>query len=189
VTRPSQSESKTKIGFSCSKRRKATERGNLLNFFPSFFLSFFRSFVSPSGVRTALPARSKVSITRPRQGLNQVSSRTQRNTIRTHAGNSPDTFPRDWLKKDNFPLIVGFLAWTIPSSIPVGAFGGHSLFWELNQSIADLFKVFPTGPALTDPFWIYLITWHLGLFSTLTFAKIGYEGRKEGYFGPVDDKK
>eukprot|EP00213_Chloropicon_mariensis_P003727 CAMPEP_0197474394 /NCGR_PEP_ID=MMETSP1309-20131121/5880_1 /TAXON_ID=464262 /ORGANISM="Genus nov. species nov., Strain RCC998" /LENGTH=148 /DNA_ID=CAMNT_0043014033 /DNA_START=188 /DNA_END=634 /DNA_ORIENTATION=+ len=142
-----------------------------------------------SGVRTALPARSKVSITRPRQGLNQVSSRTQRNTIRTHAGNSPDTFPRDWLKKDNFPLIVGFLAWTIPSSIPVGAFGGHSLFWELNQSIADLFKVFPTGPALTDPFWIYLITWHLGLFSTLTFAKIGYEGRKEGYFGPVDDKK
>ena len=34
----------TKIGFSCSKRRKATERGNLLNFFPSFFLpfSFFR---------------------------------------------------------------------------------------------------------------------------------------------------
>merc|ERR1711904_272447 len=57
-----------------------------------------------SGVRTALPARSKVSITRPRQGLNQVSSRTQRNTIRTHAGNSPDTFPRDWLKKDNFPL-------------------------------------------------------------------------------------
>ena len=62
------------------------------------------------------------------------------------------------------------------------------MFWELNQSIADLFKVFPTGPALTDPFWIYMITWHIGLFSTLTFAKIGYEGRKEGYFGPVDKK-
>ena len=73
MTRPSQRGEQTKIGFSCSKRRKATERGNLLNFFPSFFLSFFRSFVSPSGVRTALPARSKVSITRPRQGLNQVS--------------------------------------------------------------------------------------------------------------------
>merc|ERR1712241_224954 len=125
-----------------------------------------------SGVRTALPARSKVSITRPRQGLNQVSSRTQRNTIRTHAGNSPDTFPRDWLKKDNFPLICGFLAWTIPSSIPVGSFGGESLFWRLNESIKIGFDNFPTGPGVTDPFWIYMLTWHIGLFVTLTLAKI-----------------
>lgn len=73
--------------------------------------------------------------------------------------------------------------WTIPSSIPVGSFGGSSLFYRLNESIAEGFAKFPTGPGLTDPFWVYMLTWHIGLFLTLTLAKIGYEGKKEGYFG------
>ena len=48
---------------------------------------------------------------------------------------------------------------------------------------AEGFAKFPTGPGLTDPFWVYMLTWHIGLFLTLTLAKIGYEGKKEGYFG------
>merc|ERR1711971_1413254 len=42
---------------------------------------------------------------------------------------------------------------------------------------------FPTGPGVADPFWVYMLTWHIGLFLTLTLVKIGYEGKKEGYFG------
>ncbi len=65
------------------------------------------------------------------------------------------------------------------------------MFYRLNESIADNFSHFPTGPGVADPFWIYMLTWHIGLFLTLTLAKIGYEGRKEGYFGPIgsDAKK
>merc|ERR1719247_2813698 len=79
--------------------------------------------------------------------------------------------------------------WTLPSCIPVGAFGpgpegaNSSLFIKFNESIVENLGKFPTGPGLADPFWIYLITWHLGLFIALTLAKIGIEGRKEGYFG------
>merc|ERR1712072_36862 len=114
------------------------------------------------------------------------ASSTRRNVV-VRASNN--TFPRDWLKKDLFPLYAGFLGWTIPSSIPVGSYGGDSLFYKLNESIAIQFAKFPVGPQTDDPFWIYLITWHLGLFITLTLAKIGYEGRKEGYFGPIDESK
>merc|ERR1712205_280035 len=89
--------------------------------------------------------------------------------VRAERPNAGETFPRDWLKKDNMPFWAGYFAWTLPSCIPVGAF----------------------GPGLADPFWIYLITWHLGLFIALTLAKIGIEGRKEGYFGeapPRDER-
>lgn len=61
------------------------------------------------------------------------------------------------------------------------------MFYKLNESIALEFAQFPKGPGIDDPFWIYMITWHLGLFITLTLGKIGIEGRKEGYFGPVGD--
>lgn len=41
---------------------------------------------------------------------------------------------------------------------------------------------FPQGPALDDKFWLYLITWHIGLFSTMLLGQIGWQGRKQGYF-------
>ncbi|CAL6301290.1 unnamed protein product [Bathycoccus prasinos] len=41
---------------------------------------------------------------------------------------------------------------------------------------------FPTGPALDDKFWLYMITWHIGLFVTMLLGQIGYQGRKQGYF-------
>lgn len=37
----------------------------------------------------------------------------------------------------------------------------------------------PAGPAVTDKFWLLLVTWHLGLFVTLTLAQIGVQGRKQ----------
>jgi photosystem I subunit PsaO len=49
-------------------------------------------------------------------------------------------------------------------------------------SIGDNLSHFPTGPTLSDPFWLYLTTWHVGLFVALTLAQIGLQGRKQGYF-------
>ena len=100
---------------------------------------------------------------------------------------------------------LGFAGWTIPSSIPVSAFGGSSLFSLLNASIADNLAHFPQGPALDDKFWLYLITWHGGLFlvrrgsratnafafcslvppfisQTMLLGQIGVQGRKTGYW-------
>jgi photosystem I protein PsaO len=31
--------------------------------------------------------------------------------------------------------------------------------------------------ALTDKFWLYLLTWHVGLFLTLFLGQIGVQGR------------
>ena len=73
-------------------------------------------------------------------------------------------------------------SWTVPSSIPVGAYGGKSLFGLLSAQIGTELAHFPTGPALDSPFWIYLLTWHIGLFTTLLLGQIGYNGRKQGYW-------
>lgn len=49
---------------------------------------------------------------------------------------------------------------------------------SIGQNLAN----FPQGPGLEDKFWLYLITWHLGLFSTMLLGQIGWQGRKQGYF-------
>lgn len=41
---------------------------------------------------------------------------------------------------------------------------------------------FPTGPALDDKFWLYMITWHGGLFLTMLLGQIGVQGRKQNYW-------
>ncbi len=53
-------------------------------------------------------------------------------------------------------------SWTVPSSIGVSGFSGDSLFGLLNASVAENLAHFPTGPALDDKFWLYLISWHVG---------------------------
>ena len=41
----------------------------------------------------------------------------------------------------------------------------------------------PPPPSLLPPqFWLYLITWHVGLFVTLTLGQIGIQGGKQGLF-------
>eukprot|EP00884_Botryococcus_braunii_P017252 jgi/Botrbrau1/420/Bobra.110_2s0070.1 len=88
-----------------------------------------------------------------------------------------------WLRKDPLVFVLGFLGWTVPANIPVAAFGGKSLFGLLLESIGQELAKFPTGPALTDPFWLYLVLYHVGLFLALTLAQIGVQARKSGYFG------
>lgn len=72
--------------------------------------------------------------------------------------------------------------WTVPSSIPVGALGGDSLFGLLNKQIGAELAHFPSGPALDSPFWLYLVTWHVGLFATMLLGQVGVNGRKQGYW-------
>lgn len=58
-------------------------------------------------------------------------------------------------------------SWTIPSNIPVSAFGGQSLFGLFTSQIGQELAHFPTGPSLDSPFWLYLLTWHMGLFACI----------------------
>ncbi|KAL0369508.1 UNVERIFIED_CONTAM: Photosystem I subunit O [Sesamum angustifolium] len=74
----------------------------------------------------------------------------------------------------------GLIGWLAPSSIP--AINGNSLTGLFFSSIGTELAHFPTGPALTSPFWLWLVCWHLGLFLTLTFGQIGFKGRTEDYF-------
>jgi photosystem I subunit PsaO len=46
-----------------------------------------------------------------------------------------------------------YRSWTIPSNIPVSAFGGQSLFGLFTQSIGEELAKFPQGPSIDDPFW------------------------------------
>jgi photosystem I subunit PsaO len=88
----------------------------------------------------------------------------------------------EWLKKEPLALMIGSAGWFIPSNIGVSAFGGKSLFGLFTESIGTNLANFPQGPALTDSFWLYMVTWHLGLFITLTLAQIGIQGRKQQYW-------
>ena len=73
-------------------------------------------------------------------------------------------------------------SWTIPSNIPVGALGGKSLFGALTGSIGENLAHFPIGPSLNDSFWLYLLTWHVGLFVTILLGQVGVNGRQQGYW-------
>lgn len=79
-------------------------------------------------------------------------------------------------------MVAGFIGWVVPSNIPVPAFGGSSLFGLFMGSIGENLAKFPTGPALNDKFFLYLITWHVGLFVAMTLGQIGAQARKQGYF-------
>ncbi|KAK9828864.1 hypothetical protein WJX72_002460 [[Myrmecia] bisecta] len=91
-------------------------------------------------------------------------------------------FPSNWLNKDPLVPVLGFLGWTIPANIPTGALGGNSLFGLFLGSIGENLSHFPIGPSLTDKFWLYLIVYHVGLFTTLLLGQVGVNGRKQGYF-------
>jgi photosystem I subunit PsaO len=66
--------------------------------------------------------------------------------------------------------------------VSVPAFGNNSLFGRFREAIVQELAHWPVGPALTDPFWLYLVLWHAGLFTVLLLGQIGYEGRRQGYF-------
>ncbi|KAA8549916.1 hypothetical protein F0562_001600 [Nyssa sinensis] len=107
---------------------------------------------------------------------------TARNPL-SHAsasGGKFTCFERNWLRTDFNVIGFGLIGWLAPSSIP--AIGGKSLTGLFFESIGAELSHWPTGPALTSPFWLWMITWHLGLFLCLTFGQIGFKGRTEDYF-------
>ncbi|XP_018448211.2 photosystem I subunit O-like, partial [Raphanus sativus] len=89
-------------------------------------------------------------------------------------------FERNWLRRDLNVVGFGLIGWLSPSSIP--AINGKSLTGLFFESIGNELAHFPTPPALTSQFWLWLVTWHLGLFICLTFGQIGFKGRTEDYF-------
>merc|ERR1712039_1069698 len=96
--------------------------------------------------------------------------------------NSCTKFDNNWLKADPVVLVLAFLGWTIPSSIPVSGFGNESLFQKFTSSIGTELAHFPTGPSIDSEFWLYLCLYHVGLFSCMLLGQIGVQGRKQGLF-------
>ncbi|XP_059300334.1 photosystem I subunit O [Lycium barbarum] len=107
---------------------------------------------------------------------------TARNPLRVAqaSGGRVTCFQRDWLRRDLNVIGFGLIGWLAPSSIP--AIDGKSLTGLFFESIGTELSHFPTPPALTSQFWLWLVCWHLGLFICLTFGQIGFKGRTEDYF-------
>ncbi|PON78829.1 Photosystem I PsaO [Parasponia andersonii] len=110
------------------------------------------------------------------------SSVTARNPLRQAraSGGKFTCFERNWLRRDFNVIGFGLIGWIAPSSIPV--INGKSLTGLFFESIGAELAHFPTPPALTSQFWLWLVTWHLGLFIVLTFGQIGFKGRTDDYF-------
>eukprot|EP00850_Spirogloea_muscicola_P004087 SM000017S02827 [mRNA] locus=s17:519112:520031:+ [translate_table: standard] len=89
-------------------------------------------------------------------------------------------FNRNWLRTDFTVIGFGLLGWIAPSSLPL--ISGNSLTGLFFNSIGAELAHFPTGPGVDSPFWLWLLTWHTGLFIVLTFGQIGFKGRGDGYF-------
>ncbi|XP_073054813.1 photosystem I subunit O [Primulina eburnea] len=96
------------------------------------------------------------------------------------SGGKVTCFQGDWLRTDLNVIGFGLIGWLAPSSIPI--INGNSLTGLFFSSIGPELAHWPTGPALNSPFWLLMITWHLGLFICLTFGQIGFKGRTEDYF-------
>nr|CAD1836761.1 unnamed protein product [Ananas comosus var. bracteatus] len=109
----------------------------------------------------------------------QVASRNPLNQKIAYGGRFT-CFERDWLRTDLNVIGFGLIGWLAPSSIP--AINGNSLTGLFFQSIGAELAHWPTGPALNSQFWLWMITWHIGLFLCLTFGQIGFKGRADGYF-------
>ena len=92
------------------------------------------------------------------------------------------TFDDDWLKADVTVHLLTLFGWSVPSGIAIKSYGDTSLLAAFSASIGENLANFPQGPGLEDKFWLYLLTWHIGLFSTMLLGQIGWQGRKQGYF-------
>lgn len=92
------------------------------------------------------------------------------------------TFDDDWLKADVTVHLLTLFGWAVPSGIAIKSYGDTSLLSAFSASIGENLANFPQGPGLEDKFWLYLLTWHIGLFSTMLLGQIGWQGRKQGYF-------
>merc|ERR1712216_282867 len=135
-----------------------------------------------SGV--ALPARISArrsgiqgkAVRMPRAVRGSVSVRAMKTVAESK------TFDDDWLKADVTVHLLTLFGWSVPSGIAIKSYGDTSLLAAFSASIGENLANFPQGPGLEDKFWLYLLTWHIGLFSTMLLGQIGWQGRKQGYF-------
>ncbi|KAL5574965.1 hypothetical protein UlMin_016664 [Ulmus minor] len=137
---------------------------------PSTVVGLSTSSLSPKRSNTTLSSGFLKSGVAVRNPLGQARA----------SGGKFTCFERNWLRRDLNVIGFGLIGWLAPSSIP--AIDGKSLTGLFFESIGAELAHFPTPPALTSPFWLWLITWHFGLFVVLTFGQIGFKGRNEDYF-------
>eukprot|EP00871_Galdieria_phlegrea_P005191 jgi/Galph1/5673/GphlegSOOS_G4342.1 len=73
-------------------------------------------------------------------------------------------------------IVISLIGWTLPASIPsnIPLLKGTGLSQAFLASVQANLAAWPKGPALDDPFWLYMVIWHLGLFTVLFFGTIGY---------------
>ena len=115
-------------------------------------------------------------------------SRVGRKTVKARAAvkvaaSSDLKFDDDW-KKSSVPVhLASLFGWVIPSASPCPAFENNaSLFQVFSDRIGANLANFPQGPAADDKIWLYMLTWHMGLFACMMFGQIGVQARKQGYF-------
>ncbi|KAF7805735.1 photosystem I subunit O [Senna tora] len=125
------------------------------------------------------PLKMAATFATPSTVVALVGSTSSLNVPRASGGRFT-CFERNWLRTDFNVIGFGLIGWIAPSSIP--AIDGKSLTGLFFESIGAELAHFPTPPALTSQFWLWLVTWHLGLFICLTFGQIGFKGRTEDYF-------
>mmetsp|Transcript_133021 Transcript_133021/g.323321 ORF Transcript_133021/g.323321 Transcript_133021/m.323321 type:complete len:144 (+) Transcript_133021:65-496(+) len=135
---------------------------------------------------SSICAPAPVRLATRRSGLRGGSRVTPQKKPRGRAtlavASESKTFDDDWLKADTTVHLLTLFGWSIPSGIAIKAYGDTSLLAAFADSIGSNLANFPQGPGLDDKFWLYLITWHIGLFSTMLLGQIGWQGRKQGYF-------
>ncbi|GAB2234813.1 hypothetical protein Droror1_Dr00004079 [Drosera rotundifolia] len=124
---------------------------------------------------SSLPSSTRFGLVKP-----LIKARSQPTRSRSSAVKVSCSFQRDWLRTDYNVIGFGLIGWLAPSSVPV--INGNSLSGLFFNSIGEELAHFPTPPALDSQFWLWLVTWHLGLFIVLTFGQIGFKGRTEDYF-------
>merc|ERR1712205_187652 len=89
------------------------------------------------------------------------------------AASSDLKFDDDW-KKSSVPVhLASLFGWVVPSASPCPVFSDR-----IGANLAN----FPQGPAADDKIWLYMLTWHMGLFACMMFGQIGVQARKQGYF-------
>eukprot|EP00243_Klebsormidium_subtile_P003444 TRINITY_DN16842_c0_g1_i1.p1 TRINITY_DN16842_c0_g1~~TRINITY_DN16842_c0_g1_i1.p1 ORF type:complete len:147 (+),score=21.96 TRINITY_DN16842_c0_g1_i1:140-580(+) len=132
-----------------------------------------------TGLAGASLARKVASPSRPALASSFTGRRVANKVARSNARTV--CFDDNFERKFGEPIVPGIslIGWILPSSIP--CINGDSLSGLFFKSIGPELAHFPTGPAADSPFWLWMITWHLGLFLVLTLGQIGVQARKQGY--------
>jgi len=110
-------------------------------------------------------------------------AKARRVSVVTKAANADMKFDDDWKKSSVAVHLASLFGWVIPSASPCPAFEDNaSLFAVFSERISANLANFPQGPAADDKIWLYMLTWHMGLFACMMFGQIGVQARKQGYF-------